>query len=551
MTTTAKTTRLETQGVASRGLLELWPTALLALLVLVVPLLYLGIDSYGYLSMEAMVLEGANNMLSSGDWLVPRLYGEIYTYKPPLGYWLGALPAALSEGAPSAALFRLPFVTSVFSLALLAFVTVGCWVSPRAGLWAGVGTVGSVVLLEKVRLAEFDTPLTACVGGAVLIASATLVRERRSEAKEAALWTGAYAFLYLGFLAKGVPALMSFVPGLLLAALLNRRGRRLLEASHLLPAITFAALVCVYVWSVVSAVGWEGFSQPAQEAQAKGFNWGMGELALAVAKPLIILAGFAPFSLFVPRAAAACRAEPSSSLERLQASGLGFLAGGILAFTAVPTHEMRYYLPLAAAFGLAGGLGAEAALRAGATRFESIAIRALALLVLPMAAIALHRHFDPVAAVLLALLAAATIAGAARQPTLVPTVVTVATAVAVAQSLCFVPARAASRDLAPIAELLEAAVPLEATLWTAGPADTAGKHSSLYAALGRTVRVFDPEDPAGTAPADGWFLLTDEDWRRYSDRLDLCDVLVAGPEERSYRIAQRSAAGGCSPPVSG
>ena len=61
---------------------------------------------------EVRVVETAREMLASGDWLLPRLNGELRLQKPPLAYWLTAasyrasgrvdeftarLPAALAD----------------------------------------------------------------------------------------------------------------------------------------------------------------------------------------------------------------------------------------------------------------------------------------------------------------------------------------------------------------------------------------------------------------------------------------------------------------------
>ena len=521
----------------------------MALLLASALLLFLGIDNHGYISMEAMVLEGANNMLATGDWLVPRLYGEIYTYKPPLAYWLAAVPASLTETLPSAALMRLTFGSTALFFAILMFWLVGRMTSPRQGLLCSVASLGGVVFLEKVRLAEFDTVIAACVGCAIVLASTALSRDRSDSPQTGALWLACYGFLYLGFLAKGAPALMSFGPGLLVAAFLAGRFRLLLSASHILAATLFAGLVAAYVWSVVDAVGWQGLMQPADEAQKRGLQWTWESLGLAVAKPLIICAAFAPFSLFLPRALASVRKRGALVTDRLMACGVGFVAGGVATFTAVPTHEMRYYIPLAAGFGLSCGLAAEHSLTTGATRFESVATRILLLLLVPLTAASLYRRAEPLeGALLIVLLIATLIVAGAKQLNrfgVVPTVAAAMMFLAIAQALFFVPARAASRDLSGTAEEIASHLESDVAVWTAGPADFAGKHSSLYAYLGHRIFVFDPDRAVETAPPDAWFLLTEPDWNRHSDDLGLCALAVFEAPKRTFHLARRKGSAGC------
>ena len=51
------------------------------------------------IQMEGMVSDGARSMLASGDWLVPRVYGEIYTFKPALAYWFAAIAHGITDPA--------------------------------------------------------------------------------------------------------------------------------------------------------------------------------------------------------------------------------------------------------------------------------------------------------------------------------------------------------------------------------------------------------------------------------------------------------------------
>jgi len=44
---------------------------------------------------EGRYAEGAREMLASGDWLVPRLFGVPYLEKPPLFFWLTAASCGL------------------------------------------------------------------------------------------------------------------------------------------------------------------------------------------------------------------------------------------------------------------------------------------------------------------------------------------------------------------------------------------------------------------------------------------------------------------------
>lgn len=83
------------------------------------------------------------------------------------------------------------------------------------------------------RLAEFDIPLVAGVGIAVVLALDALTASESRPWN----WFGAYLALLFAFLAKGVPALMFFGPGLLLAACVTSSWRRLFSVGHVLGGV--------------------------------------------------------------------------------------------------------------------------------------------------------------------------------------------------------------------------------------------------------------------------------------------------------------------------
>ena len=53
--------------------------------------------------------EVAREMIRSGEWVVPHLNGEVYIDKPPLVFWLIALPSSIYGGV-TPFLARLPSV---------------------------------------------------------------------------------------------------------------------------------------------------------------------------------------------------------------------------------------------------------------------------------------------------------------------------------------------------------------------------------------------------------------------------------------------------------
>ena len=193
-------------------------------------------------------------------------------------------------------------------------------------------------------------------------------------------------------------------------------------------------------------------------------------------------------------------------------------------FMLVPTHETRYFLPLAAPVGILCGVTADRLLSPdrGTPRWllrSSVAVTAL--LAAATVAMALRFSTPPIppahrvalaVAGVLALLAAAWMArrrGAWRVPALLGTA---ALCAMLTQYLGVEPYRASKRDLGPQARVLAPHLPAGEPVWVLGPSDETGKHASLYYYLDRPVRAFRPAE--GLPPAGSHCLFTSEGLKR-------------------------------------
>ncbi|MBI2963413.1 MAG: glycosyltransferase family 39 protein [Deltaproteobacteria bacterium] len=115
---------------------------------------------------EGRYAEAAREMLSAGDWLVPRLFGVAYLEKPPLFYWLTAaacrtfgvdeLGARLVSAVSGAA--------AVLAAGLFARRTLG----DRAGVIASLVLATSGLHLVLARVAITDALFSALLGGALM-----------------------------------------------------------------------------------------------------------------------------------------------------------------------------------------------------------------------------------------------------------------------------------------------------------------------------------------------------------------------------------------------
>ncbi len=191
---------------------------------------------------ELRVLICARNMAQGGDLLVPEFQEQTRLRKPPLAYWVAALPMRLTGVTDSPAVARLPFVMgSCALLALLAF-----WGRMLAGGWGGALAVAlpfaCVGWWRHMALAETDLPL-------LLFSSLAAWQLWRIAAGEDCRrrWLVAAAATGLAFLAKGPAAFLPWVAFGLFRWSGSFAGRPRLRRARVLGAL-FLAVSIAFSW---------------------------------------------------------------------------------------------------------------------------------------------------------------------------------------------------------------------------------------------------------------------------------------------------------------
>lgn len=187
---------------------------------------YWGLGDIALLSFnEARRAVPAEGMFRSGDWLLPRLNGELYLAKPPLLYWLAAACAWLF-GAANEWAVRLP---SALAASLCVWV---CYRYARRVFGSWPALFATQILIANAgfavfaRRAEIEMLLTTlCV--ASLIAA---LRYVQGEGGRAWLWLS-YGLLGLAMLTKE-PLVLLFVTLPLFALALSSRGTRHWQALY-------------------------------------------------------------------------------------------------------------------------------------------------------------------------------------------------------------------------------------------------------------------------------------------------------------------------------
>jgi len=332
-----------------------------------VPVCLLGVWAIDVVGMEGIIAQGARHMVDTGEWFVPKLYGDTYAFKPALAYWLAAISEGLF-GHLTAWSLRLPTAMCGIALGAVVCAVMGRLVTPTCGLWCALSTTLAPLFIEQVRAATFDMPLALGTGVAMLVACRSLALGR----SKWHWWLFGYLGLAFAFLAKGVPAVVLYAPGLVVASVVLRRVKYLFGWQHLLGVAAFALIVFAYLYGCYRDEGFAAFKDHTGELLGRSGQWRLGSLAWMLLTPAQTLVFFLPFSVLLVLAPLhKPRASSTIVAQRIQRAAWTFLLVGLAVFSVAGDYESRYFLPLITPVALLSGLAAEtlaAAHRMPATR---------------------------------------------------------------------------------------------------------------------------------------------------------------------------------------
>lgn len=241
---------------------------------------------------EARRMVVVQEMLNSGDWLLPTLNGQLYLAKPPLLYWLMAASCTMFHTQAEWAM-RLP--TSLMALLLIALV-----------LHRGVRTVGhgpalcavailatSETFIEFARTAQIEMLLALTCTLSLFWFLDYLQQGKR-------LWLLlSYAALGAALLAKGPVALIFIIPPALVLGLINRDGT-VLRGLVSIPGWA-TALAIALPWFLYIFLWHKGLMEHVinEDIADKVAGSGLGKSSPLYTYPLFLAGAFAPWVLML------------------------------------------------------------------------------------------------------------------------------------------------------------------------------------------------------------------------------------------------------------
>ena len=195
-------------------------------------------------------------MVSSGDWLTPRMNGFRYFEKPVLQYWAtAAIFKAFGEGNATA---RLWTALTGFALALVTAFAASRLYGRDAGSFAYLITISSTMFVILGQLITLDMALTCFVVSA-LVCLILAQRRRTDPASTRNLMLLAWALLALGTLTKG-PVAAVLPAGAVVIYSLWQRDFQLWQHLHLFKGLAVYLLIAA-PWFVAVDLANPGFAK--------------------------------------------------------------------------------------------------------------------------------------------------------------------------------------------------------------------------------------------------------------------------------------------------
>lgn len=141
--------------------------SLLLVIVLALFMVLFGIGGVPLLDPdEPVYAETAREMIQTGDFLSPRIFGNYWYDKPPMYYWLVAFAQMLFGDNEFAA--RFPAGVMACATAVMVYVSGTKLFSERAGFWSAVVLSSCIQFFYMGKAAVTDTTLLFFMSGALL-----------------------------------------------------------------------------------------------------------------------------------------------------------------------------------------------------------------------------------------------------------------------------------------------------------------------------------------------------------------------------------------------
>lgn len=236
----------------------------------------------------------AYEMMESGEFIAPQLYGLPYFNKPPAHNWLIVGASYLCGKNEFAS--RLPGVIAYLLTALLLYYVLKKEINESLAFLTTLLFLASADLLFYASIHAGEIDLVFML---VLFVSGYFQYRALRIDNRLSFWVLSYSFLALATLVKGFQAIpFAFFP-LVLWLVLHKRIKTIWSLNHLIGAVSYVAVIAAYYWMLSSRADMEIwyanlFVESGSKVTSDGILDVLNQLTEA---PLVILKLAAPWSL--------------------------------------------------------------------------------------------------------------------------------------------------------------------------------------------------------------------------------------------------------------
>lgn len=310
----------------------------------------------------------STEMIETGDWMLPTIWGKPYLTKPPFMFWCIAV-ASLPGGEVTLGSARLPSMLATLGTALFLCFLGTRFGSRKIGLLAACVFLATPMVGEKGTLAETDAVLTFC--GCVALGCAFLGRQ-------GARWAWVVSALALtgAVMTKGPAAYVFFFAGPV-ALLIVDRGRAVrFFLCCLGVGAASLALSSLWLFALLASVEGDTLATTWAAEVKRGDHNSIAIYLRDIWRFLIrAFAGFLPASLVFAFSKGMRRAEGQGRTE-LERLALGCVVAGFLFFTFYPGTRARYAYPILPWLALLSGFVLRDGMRTDAAGLPRLACNA-------------------------------------------------------------------------------------------------------------------------------------------------------------------------------
>lgn len=238
----------------------------------------------------------AENMMITGDYLVPELIDQVYVAKPPLYNWL-IMATSWSQGYVDEFSARISSFLTLLALTLIMIMGMRTRLQATGLSFLAFATLLSPQLINKGTLAEIESLFTFMVTMSLW----TWFWNYERGYKGLKLWLVPGIIVALSFLTKREPAIVFYYFGIAGFLIYKRQFWTLFSPGHLISAAVTLGIIGAWLYAMIDRAGVEALLESSQK---EVINRGLSESWLPLLKhmalyPFEILMAAFPFSLLI------------------------------------------------------------------------------------------------------------------------------------------------------------------------------------------------------------------------------------------------------------